>query len=173
MYNAKKCCASTTSISKSTNNRNSSTANTNANTLTKYFLPCPNYETDKRKSAELTQQMHKEFDNVFNGIGYFEGTFALHLKPNSRPYQAPPRHVAYMLQKPFKDELDRLQQLNIITPLGGDKMLQWCNSFVSVPKANGKVRLCLDPAQLNQTFIRLVHRGPTLKDILPKLNNVK
>ena len=28
--------------------------NTNANTLTNYFLSCPNVETDKRKSAKLT-----------------------------------------------------------------------------------------------------------------------
>ena len=42
-----------------------------------------------------------------------------------------------------------------------------------VPKANGKVLLCLDPAQLNQALIRPIHRGPTLNDILPKLNNVK
>ena len=42
-----------------------------------------------------------------------------------------------------------------------------------VPKANGKVRLCLDPVRLNQALIRPVHRGPTLNDILPKLNNVK
>ena len=97
MYNAVKCCTNTTSISKSTNNRNRSTANTNANTLTKYFLPCPNYVTDKRKSAELTQQIHKKFD-VFNGIGCFEGIFSLQLKPNSRPNQVPTKHVAYALQ---------------------------------------------------------------------------
>ena len=42
-----------------------------------------------------------------------------------------------------------------------------------VPKANGKVRLCLGPARLNQVLIRPVHRGPTLHDIFPKLNNVK
>ena len=44
---------------------------------------------------------------------------------------------------------------------------------VLVPKANGKVRLYLDPAQLNQLLIRPVHRGPALNDILPKLNNAK
>ena len=52
-------------------------------------------------------------------------------------------------------------------------MVEWCNSFIVVPKPNGKVRLCLDPARLNQVLIRPVHRGPTLNDILPKLNNVK
>ena len=52
-------------------------------------------------------------------------------------------------------------------------MAKWCSSFVLVPEANGKVRLCLDLACLNQALIRPMHRGPTLNNILPKLNNVK
>ena len=52
-------------------------------------------------------------------------------------------------------------------------MMEWCNSFIFVPKPNGKVRLCLDPVRLNQALIRPVHRGPTLNDIFLKLNNVK
>ena len=114
-----------------------------------------------------------EFDNVFNGIGYFECAFLLQLKPNSKPYQVPPRHVAYVLQTLFKDELDRLQQLYIITLLGVGETAQKCNSFVLVPKANGKVTLCLDPAWLNQALIRPIQKGHTLNDILPKLNNFR
>ena len=63
--------------------------------------------------------------------------------------------------------------MDIITPLGVDESVEWCNSFVLVPKANGKVRLCLDLARLNQVLIRPIHMGPTLNDILPKLYNVK
>ena len=37
----------------------------------------------------------------------------------------------------------------------------------------GKVWLCLDPARLNKVHIRLVHRGPILNDILPRLVGVK
>ena len=51
--------------------------------------------------------------------------------------------------------------------------MEWCNSFVLVPKANGKVRLCLDHTHLNQALIRPIQRGPTLNDILPKLDNVR
>ena len=80
--------------------------------------------------------------------------------------------MAYALQKPF-EELERLQKQDIIAPLGIDETSEWCNSFVLVPKANGKVRLCLDPAWLNQALIKPIHRGPTLNDILPKLNNAK
>ena len=72
-------------------------------------------EVDKRKSTELIQKINNVFDNVFNGIGCFEGTFLLQLKSDSKPYQMPPRCVAYVLQKLFKDELDWLQKLDIIT----------------------------------------------------------
>ena len=63
--------------------------------------------------------------------------------------------------------------MDIITPLGVDETAEWSNSFVLVPKVNGKVRMCLDPAQLNQALIRPIHRGPTLNDILPRLNNMQ
>ena len=77
-----------------------------------------------------------------------------------------------MLEKPFLEELLRLQQ-DIITPLGVDEVSEWYNNFVVVPKANGKVRLCLEPAQKNPVLIRPVHRGHTLNDILLKLNKVQ
>ena len=155
---AEKYCANKTSISKSVNNSTKPTVKAEADNLTRYFIAVPKSDIDKRKSAESMQQIHEDFDDVFNGI-------------DSKPYQALPRHVAYTLQKPFQDELERLQQ-DVIAPLGVNETSEWCNSFVLVPKANGKVRLCLDPAWLNQALIRPIHRGPILNDILPKLNNV-
>ena len=82
----------------------------------------------------------------------------------------PLRHVAYVLQKLFKDELDKNGH-NYTSRV--DETAEWCKSFVLVPKANGKVRLCLDPLRLNHTLIRPLHRGPTLNDILARLNNVR
>ena len=146
---------------------------TKSNKTTEYFLSGPNNERDKNKSAESTQLIYKDFDDVLNGIGCIEGTFSWQLKPDSKPYQAPPRCMEYTLQKLFQEELEKLQKQDIIAPLGVDKTSEWCNSFVLVPKAYGKVSLCLDPVHLNQALIRPIHRGPTLNDILPKLNNVK
>ena len=58
-----------------------------------YFFSSSNVDADKRKSSEMTQKIHDTFGDVFNGTGCFEGTFSLQLKPDSKPYQAPPRHV--------------------------------------------------------------------------------
>ena len=77
-------------------------------------------------------------------LGALKAYFCYSLNLNSKPYQVPLRCVAYALQKPFKEELEWLQELDIVAPLGVDEMAEWCNSFVVVPKVNGKVWLCLD-----------------------------
>ena len=92
---------------------------------------------NKKKSAIITQQLQIDFEDVFNGIGCFDGTFLFQLKLDSKPYQAPSTCMAYALQKPFKEELKHLQKQDIIAPLGVDETAEWCNSFVLVPKTNG------------------------------------
>ena len=67
------------------------------------------------------------------------------------------KSMAYMLQKPFNEELKRLQKQDITLLLGVGETSEWCNSML-LPKANGKVRLCLDPAWLNQALIGPVYR---------------
>ena len=58
----------------------------------------------------------KRFKRFFSGIGCFDGTLSLQIKLDSKQYQVLPRLVAYILQKSFKEELERLQQPVIITP---------------------------------------------------------
>ena len=55
-----------------------------------YFLPGPNNVDNKRASANITRQIPKEFEDVFMGMGCFKGMFLLQVKPDSKPYQAPP-----------------------------------------------------------------------------------
>ena len=74
--------------------------------------------------------------------------------------------MAYMLQQPFKEELWDLQ---IVVPQGINETFEWYNCFGLVPKPNGKVWLCLDPARFSEVLIRPIHRGLTVNDISPKL----
>ena len=137
-----------------------------------YFYSSNNVDADKRSSIVMMQSIHTRFGDIFNGIRCFKGTFSLQLQPECKPHQAPLRRVVYVLQELYKEELRQLQEMDIITPLGVNETSEWCNSLVLVPNANDKVRLCLDPVWLNQALIRPVHRGPTLNNILPRLNNV-
>ena len=67
--------------------------------IIEYFLLGLSYDTDKKRSAETTQQLHRDFEDAFNGIGCLNGTFSLQLKLDSKPYQAPPRCMACALQR--------------------------------------------------------------------------
>ena len=53
-----------------------------------------------------------------------------------------------------------------------DETVEWCNSFIIMPKPNDTVCLCLDPTGLNKVLITAVHRGPIINYIQPKLRNV-
>ena len=169
MIKDEKCCTNKDGISKS-NSRVKSMVKSKLSDTTEYFLSGPSYDSKKKRSAETMPQLQKEFEDVFNGIECFNSTFSLQLKPDSKPYQVPLRLVAYTLQNPFEEELERLHKQDIIRI---DETSEWCNNFARVPKVNGKVRLCLDPAWLNEALIRSIHRRPSLMDILPKLNNAK
>ena len=75
-----------------------------------HFFPGPIQDNDNTVSAEIIQQLQKDFIYVFTVIGCFDGTFSLHVKLDSKPYQALPRQVASVLLKPFKEELEWFQQ---------------------------------------------------------------
>ena len=112
----------------------------------KYFL---------QALAEVTEdqaQVQRDFEDVFNEKGCFNGMISLQIKPESKRYQASPWCIPYALQKPFKEELGRLPQQDTITLLSIDETSEWWNSFVLIPKPNDKVILCLDPARLNQAL---------------------
>ena len=72
----------------------------------------------------------------------------------------------------FSKELERLQEHQILAPLGVEKMADWCNSMTIVPKPNRTVQLCIDSAELNWALIMPIHRDPRQNDTLPKLTKV-
>ena len=80
------------------------------NIETKYSVPGPNKGNDKRASRNITKQIQKEFEEVFTGIGCFQWTFSLQVKPEGKPYQAPLQPVPYTLQKQFKEELEKIKK---------------------------------------------------------------
>jgi hypothetical protein len=50
---------------------------------------------------------------------------------------------------------------------------EWVNSIVLVPKANGKLRICMDPKDLNQVIMRQHYPLPTVEDIMTRLTGAQ
>ena len=60
--------------------------------------------------------------------------------------------MEYALQESLKEELEWSQKHQIILPLAVNVTLEWYDTVVVVPKANGKVWLCLDPVRLSKVL---------------------
>jgi len=108
---------------------------------------------------------------VFSGIGCFEGEYSITVDTTVAPVIHPPRRVPVALQGPLREQLDSLVQKGILSEV--KEPTDWVNSCVCVTKPNGKIRLCLDPKDLNRAIKRPHRYTPTLEDILPKLNGAK
>ncbi|XP_014673787.1 PREDICTED: uncharacterized protein LOC106814039 [Priapulus caudatus] len=59
----------------------------------------------------------KEYEDVFKGLGKFEGTYKIELDPSIKPVVHPPRKVPFSLQWKLKDTLDRMEAEGVITPV--------------------------------------------------------
>eukprot|EP00105_Crassostrea_gigas_P033303 XP_011456634.2 PREDICTED: uncharacterized protein K02A2.6 [Crassostrea gigas] len=65
----------------------------------------------------------------------------LTLQDGASPKFCKAREVAYSLRPRVEEELDRLQQAGVISPV---KFSDWATPIVPLPKANGKMRICGD-----------------------------
>ena len=65
-------------------------------------------ETNRAASVETTLKKHDESSDAFIGIGCFKCTSSSQVKDYAKLHQAPPRCIAFALQKPIKIELEIL-----------------------------------------------------------------
>ena len=61
-----------------------------------------------------------------------------------------------------------MEDLGVITKVDGPT--DWVNSLAFSRKANGGLRVCLDPKDLNRAIKRTYHKTPTLEEITNKLS---
>jgi transposase InsO family protein len=123
---------------------------------------CSVEQTDMTKETVL-----KEYGPAFKGLGQLEGEIEIHLKDNVQPSVHPPRRVPQSLKAPLKTNLDSMEDSGVIEKVTCPT--DWVNSLVVVEKANGKLRICLDPKDLNTAIKRPHYPMPTLEDALSKM----
>ena len=114
----------------------------------------------------------KQFPLLFTGLGRMEGDYTIKLKKGAQPYAlSTPRRVAIPLMAAVKAELQRMQQMGVIAKV--DKPTEWCAGMVVVPKADGRVRICVDLTRLNESVCRERHVLPAVDQTLAQLGEGK
>ena len=115
------------------------------------------------KPIRSTDDLIKEFLDQFKGIGQFPGKYKIQLRHDAHPVIHAPRKCPIALRPKVKEHLDKMECLDVITHV--DEPTDWVSSITYVQKANGKLRLCLDPRDLNEAICCDHHKTPTVEEV--------
>ena len=92
-----------------------------------------------------------KFAHVFEALGCLPGAYEIAIDHLVSPVKHAPRKVPVSIKIRVKEELDRLVNLQMITPV--KEPTEWISSMICVKKPN-KLRICLDPKDLNKAIKR-------------------
>ena len=97
--------------------------------------------------------------------------YDLTLKESAVPCVHAPRWVPLALKDALKTQLDDMVKNEVISPV--KEPTDWVSSLVVVEKKNKKLRICIDPRDLNKHIKRSHYPLPTFDHIVPDLQNAK
>ena len=112
----------------------------------------------------------EEYKDVFEGLGELPGEYKIITDERIKPKVHPPRRVPVAVRPQIKEKLDELVQRNVITPV--TEPAEWVSSMLAVIKPN-KIRICLDPRDLNEAIKREHYQMPTIEEVATRLDKAK
>ena len=128
------------------------------------------------------QDILSHYFSCFEGIGHYPGDlYKFHLKPEHKPARHAPRKVLIHLEAAFKEEIKSLVKLGILEEV--KEHTDWVNSYMIVEKDTGshhspnhtikkKLRICLDPWDLNEALERKPYHTHSVDEITAKLQGM-
>ena len=138
-----------------------------------------NGKTSVSRFPLTKQDILSQYSGCFEGIGHFPGDlYRFHLKPDHKLARHAPRKVPVHLETAFKEEIESLVKQGILEEV--KEHTDWVNSYVIVEKDTGnhhspnhtvkkKLRICLDPRDLNEALEREPYHTRSVDEITAKL----
>ena len=141
-----------------------------------------NGRTSVNRLPLMKQEILSHYSGCFEGIAHFPGKpYKFHSKPEHKPAKHALRKVPIHLEDAFKEEIKSLVELGILEEV--TEHTDWVNSDVIVEKDSGhhhapnhtikrKLRICLDPRDLNETLKREPYHTHSVDEITAKLRGM-
>ena len=105
----------------------------------------------------------KQYPTLFEGL-----CNSIHLKKGATPFcLTTPRRVPLPLMKKVQEEIKHIEPLDIIEPIAEPR--EWFSQIGVVPKADRRVRICVDLTRLKQAVHREVYQMATVEETLGSL----
>ena len=141
-----------------------------------------NRRTSVNRLPLTKQDILSHYSSCFGGIGHFPGEpYKFYLKPEHKPARHALRKVPIHLEAAFKEEIESLMKLGILEEV--KEHTDWVNSYLIVEKDTGnhhstnhtiqrKLRICLDPKDLNEALEREPYHTCSVEEITAKLQGM-
>ena len=123
----------------------------------------PATASEATKSIRSTDNLIKEFPDLFKGIGWFPGEYKIQLHHDAYPVIHASRKCPIALCPKVKEHLNKMECLGAITCV--DEPTDWVSSITYTKKANGELCLCLDPCDLNEAIRCNHHKTPNVEEV--------
>ena len=105
-----------------------------------------------KSSVPLTREkILADYKDVFEGLGHIGESITFIDNPNHHAVQHAPRRIPVTLQKEVKEKIAELEKKGIIQKV--TEPTEWISGMVILSKP-GKIRICLDPRDLNKAIQR-------------------
>lgn len=118
------------------------------------------------------ENLESEYADVFEGLAETKGVqHKIQIDPNAIPVVHPPRGLPEAFREPLKEKLQRMEKLGVIKKC--TEPTAWLHSLVVAKKKNSKLRVCLDPSNLNRAVMREHFPMQTVEDVISRMPNAK
>ena len=129
-------------------------------------------EMDTHASEEPMgkEQILREYSDVFKGLGCLPGEYHIKGDQKQTPVIHAPRRIPIAIRDLVRKELEKMEADGIIAKV--TEPTPWVSSMVVVRK-DDKVRICIDPRDLNKAIKRCHYPMPTLEEVATRLPKAK
>ena len=109
------------------------------------------------------EDLIKAYLDRFEGIGHFPGTYHITLHSNVKSIVHAPQKCPIAMWPLVQEKVDEFMEQGIIIPV--EEPMDWVSSLAYSWKANGKLRVCLDPRDVNKAIKRDHYKTSTVEEI--------
>lgn len=117
------------------------------------------------------QELLEEYKEVFLGLACRPGIHKIKLKNNAQPVAHACTKVPFKVRDQLKKELDGMESQQVIEKI--DEPKDWVSPLVIVEKKNSKLKICLDPRDLNKQIQRENVSCHLVRAIMAEFANAK
>ncbi|XP_060874020.1 uncharacterized protein K02A2.6-like [Metopolophium dirhodum] len=113
----------------------------------------------------------KYYNDIFESLGCLPIKCHIHINNEVEPIIDARRKIPFALYEQLRKELDNMCYLKVIERIASPT--SWVSSIVIVKKKNNKLRICLDPRNLNRPISRSHYPLPTFEAVKTQLSGTK